>query len=75
MARHLLEIDDLTGDEVKAVLTSAANKSEIKVRCADGAVAAEIKETPPKAGPVRPAAWSTAGERGDAYDRSHGGSA
>ena len=33
-------------DEVKAVLISAANKSEIKVKCQDGAVAAQTKESP-----------------------------
>jgi serine/threonine-protein kinase len=32
--------------EVRAVLTSAANKSEIKAKCEGGAVAAEIKESP-----------------------------
>jgi serine/threonine-protein kinase len=34
------------GKEVKAVLISAANKSEIKAKCDGGAVAAEIKESP-----------------------------
>ena len=33
-------------DQVKAVLVSAANKSEINVKCEDGAPAASIKETP-----------------------------
>jgi serine/threonine-protein kinase len=37
-------------DEVKAVLTSAANKSEIKVRCENGAVASQVKESPNKIG-------------------------
>ena len=34
------------GKEVKAVLISAANKSEIKAKCEGGAVAADIKESP-----------------------------
>jgi serine/threonine-protein kinase len=34
------------GKEVKAVLISTANKSEIKAKCEGGAVAAEIKESP-----------------------------
>ena len=33
-------------DEVKAVLISAANRSEIKVKCDHGAVAAQTKESP-----------------------------
>jgi serine/threonine-protein kinase len=33
-------------DEVKAVLISAANRSEIRVRCEGGAVASQVKETP-----------------------------
>jgi hypothetical protein len=33
-------------DQVKAVLVSAANKSEIIVKCDKGAPAASIKETP-----------------------------
>jgi serine/threonine protein kinase len=33
-------------DEVKAVLVSATNKSEIKVKCDHGAVAAQTKESP-----------------------------
>jgi serine/threonine protein kinase len=33
-------------DEVKAVLISATNKSEIRVKCQEGAVAAQIKESP-----------------------------
>jgi serine/threonine protein kinase len=33
-------------DEVKAVLLSATNKSEIKVKCDHGAVAAQTKESP-----------------------------
>ena len=37
--------------EVKAVLISAANRSEIKARCANGAVAAEIKESPQRPRP------------------------
>jgi hypothetical protein len=37
--------------EVRAVLTSAANKSEIKARCEGGAVAAEVKESPVKPRP------------------------
>jgi serine/threonine-protein kinase len=35
-------------DEVKAVLISAVNKSEIKVKCVNGAPAASVKETPVK---------------------------
>jgi serine/threonine-protein kinase len=34
------------GKEVKAVLISSANKSEIKAKCEAGAVAAEIRESP-----------------------------
>jgi serine/threonine-protein kinase len=34
------------GKEAKAVLISAANKTEIRVKCPGGAVAAEIKESP-----------------------------
>jgi len=34
------------GKEVKAVLISAANKSEIKAKCEGGTVAAEVKESP-----------------------------
>jgi hypothetical protein len=37
--------------EVRAVLTSAANKSEIKARCEGGAVSAEVKESPVKPRP------------------------
>ena len=37
-------------DEVKAVLTSAANKSEIKVKCENGAVASQVKESPNRIG-------------------------
>jgi hypothetical protein len=33
-------------DQVKAVLVSATNKSEITVKCDKGAPAASIKETP-----------------------------
>ena len=42
-------------DEVKAVLISAANTSEIKVKCSNGAPAASVKETPAKPAPSRPA--------------------
>jgi hypothetical protein len=50
-------------DEVRAVLTSPANRSEIKVRCTAGAVAAEIKESPIKPPPVKPAPLSAARSR------------